>query len=105
MVKDFREHRPGCRRSKAMNQQRHHRDLEPAAGATIEMVDGYRGLTWFVEADGDAVADPPGETIDIAAALSGLMPTRSRDAVAVDLQRCADLVIICLAGIVRPNGW
>jgi hypothetical protein len=72
----------------------------PPAGATIDEVGAYRGLTWFDD-DADPRADPPAGTVAIVAELQPLMPKlgRNRDAVAADLMRCADHVIVSLAGI------
>jgi hypothetical protein len=72
----------------------------PPAGATIDEVGAYRGLTWFDD-DADPRADPPAGTVAIVAELQPLMPKlgRNRDAVAADLMRCADHVIVSVAGI------
>jgi hypothetical protein len=72
----------------------------PPAGATIDSVGGYAGLTWFTDSV-TAGADAPVDTVQLVDTLQSLMPRlgESRDAVAVDLMRCADLVIISLAGI------
>jgi hypothetical protein len=69
----------------------------PVVSVTVENVGGFAGLTSF----GDGRADVAGDTTDLCTALARLMPRlgESRDAVAADLTRCADIVVISLAGI------